>query len=297
MNVMLSVLIPTFNYDCTALVHRLAREARTMDVEVEILVNDDCSTNEAVREANSLLDKVEGCRVFLQDNNLGRAAARNFLAAQARFDWLLFLDADGMPVHERFLASYVESIRKADVVCGSILHPDCCPSPEKALRYRYEKEAERRFTAEKRNRRPYASFRSFNFMISKDAFAKVGFDENFKDYGYEDLLFGSQLREKRISVLHIENPMLNMDIEDNDVFLRKIRESNATLKKFYPQLREGSSLLRAYELLRRLGMHRLAAWLFKHTEKGLSANLLGVNPSLKYLKVYKLLHLASVMAE
>ena len=100
-----------------------------------------------------------------------------------------------------------------------------------------------------------------------------------------------------MSVLHIENPMLNMDIEDNDVFLQKVRESNHTLKKFYPKLREGSSLLHAYELLCRFGMKRFAAWLYKHTKKGLTANLLGVNPSLMYLKVYKLLHLAAIMAE
>ena len=170
---MLSVLIPTFNYDCTALVKRLAREVQLLDGAVEILVSDDCSTDDVVREAISLLGRVEGCCVFLQESNLGRAASRNFLARQARFGQLLFLDADGMPSNNRFLATYVDAIGKADVICGSILHPDRCPAPGKELRYRYEKEAERRFTAKRRNTRPYASFRSFNFMISKDAFSKM----------------------------------------------------------------------------------------------------------------------------
>lgn len=295
--VMLSVLVPTYNYDCTALVKRLAKEVAELSVAVEILVADDCSTDKEVRQANASLDDVEGCRVFMRTQNGGRAATRNFLAQQAQYSQLLFLDADGMPTNSAFLSVYVEAVGKADVVCGSIIHPEVCPSPGKTLRYRYEKEAESRFTAERRNRHPYASFRSFNFMISKEAFVKTGFDEDFKDYGYEDLLFGSQLKEKGLSVLHIENPMLNMDIEDNDVFLQKVRESNHTLKKFYPKLREGSSLLHAYELLCRFGMKRFAAWLYKHTKKGLTANLLGVNPSLMYLKVYKLLHLAAIMAE
>ncbi len=294
---MLSVLIPTFNYDCTQLVNRLVEEAEGMSVEVEILVADDCSTLHRVRQAIALLDSVKGCRVFMRTQNGGRAQTRNFLASQARFNHLIFLDADGMPVNKRFLAAYADVAGKADVVCGSIVHPEKCPSPCKSLRYKYEKEAERRFTAEKRNQNPYASFRSFNFMIAKDAFNQVRFDECFKDYGYEDLLFGRQLKEKGISILHIENPMLNMDIEDNDVFLNKIRESNLTLKKFYSKLQEDSSLLLAYRWIRRLGMRRIAAWLFMHCKKGLESNLLSSNPSLNGLKAYKLLHLSSLMNE
>ena len=292
---MLSVLVPTYNYDCTALVKRLAKEASELSVDVEILVADDCSTDLVVRQANASLGDVEGCRVFMRTENGGRAQTRNFLARQAQYSQLLFLDADGMPANPAFLSVYAEAMGKADVVCGAILHPEECPSPDKSLRYRYEKEAERRFTAEKRNQRPYASFRSFNFMISKEAFNKVRFDEDFKDYGYEDLLFGRMLKEKGLSVLHIENPMFNMDIEDNDVFLRKVMESNHTLKKFYTKLREDSSLIHGYEWLRRFGMQRIAAWLFKHTEKGLTANLNSANPSLTYLKVFKILHFASLM--
>lgn len=294
---MLSVLIPTYNFDCTRLVRRLAEEAESLSSGIEILVADDCSNDSEVRQANALLDKVAGCRVFMRPQNGGRAMTRNFLASQARFDHLLFLDADGMPVRKSFLADYAQKAGKSDVVCGSIVHPDACPSPDKSLRYRYEKDAERRFTAEKRNARPYASFRSFNFMITKEAFNMVRFDEDFKDYGYEDLLFGRQLQEKGLRILHIENPMLNTDIEDNDVFLQKIRESNATLKKFYTKLRGSSSLIRGYELLRRCHLQGLASWLFKRCKKGLESNLLSSNPSLEYLKVYKLLHLSSLMNE
>ena len=294
---MLSILIPTYNYDCTLLVERLVKEADDMKIDVEILVADDASTDNNVRTAISALSGMKYCRIFMQDKNGGRAYTRNFLAQHARYNHFLFLDADGMPVNEHFLSLYINEIGQSDVICGSILHPEQCPSPFKTLRHRYEKEAEKRFTAVRRNKKAYASFRSFNFMITREAFRATRFDEDFKDYGYEDLLFGRQLKEHGFAVKHIENPMLNMDIEDNDVFLSKVRESNFTLKKFYVKLREDSSLIHAYELLGRFGLQRMAAWVFKFTEKGLTSQLIGVNPSLSFLKIYKLLHFASLMAE
>ena len=110
--VMLSVLVPTYNYDCTALVKRLAKEVAELSVAVEILVADDCSTDNEVRQANASLDDVEGCRVFMRTQNGGRAATRNFLAQQAQYSHLLFLDADGMPANSAFLSVYVEAVGK-----------------------------------------------------------------------------------------------------------------------------------------------------------------------------------------
>jgi hypothetical protein len=49
----------------------------------------------------------------------------------------------------------------------------------------------------------------------------VSFDERLVNYGHEDTLFGFQLKKNEIQISHISNPVLNGDIEDNDVFLTK----------------------------------------------------------------------------
>ena len=41
---MLSILIPTYNYDCYDLVKELHRQATELNIEFEIIVADDCST-------------------------------------------------------------------------------------------------------------------------------------------------------------------------------------------------------------------------------------------------------------
>ena len=55
---------------------------------------DDCSTNQSVREENSQIDTLDGCRVEWREQNTGRAAIRNYLAQVAKGDWLLFIDSD-----------------------------------------------------------------------------------------------------------------------------------------------------------------------------------------------------------
>ena len=81
----LSVLIPTYNYDCSHLVHQLL-EQLPQNGDAEVIVGDDCSTEP--------LSSLSGCRIYRPDHNLGRAAIRNALAREAKGEWLLFIDAD-----------------------------------------------------------------------------------------------------------------------------------------------------------------------------------------------------------
>jgi hypothetical protein len=51
--IMLSILIPTFNDDCTTLVENMVHQASSLNaIDWEIIVGDDVSTNQAVVDAN-----------------------------------------------------------------------------------------------------------------------------------------------------------------------------------------------------------------------------------------------------
>ena len=63
MSKQLSILIPTFNDDCTQLVTDLRRQAEACeDLEYEIIVADDGSTNQEVVRAHEQLNTWDHCR-------------------------------------------------------------------------------------------------------------------------------------------------------------------------------------------------------------------------------------------
>ena len=105
---MLSILIPTYNYDCYDLVAELHRQASTLNINFEIIVADECSKTELPRLP--LINQLPNCQLIKPQHNLGRAKIRNFLADQSRFNHLLFLDSDSFPANNDFLKNYVELI-------------------------------------------------------------------------------------------------------------------------------------------------------------------------------------------
>lgn len=157
-----------------------------------------------------------------------------------------------------------------------------------SLRYTYEKAAEKHHTAPKRNERPYASFRTFNFMIRRNAFLQVKFDESFRHYGYEDVLFGIQLQALGYQILHIDNPLENRDIEPNHIFLKKTEEALRTLAEHADKLGESVHLHHLYLRLQRIGLLPIVRKLFQWLTPTLQRNLLSNTPNLPCFAFYKL---------
>lgn len=285
---------------CVPLVEELVGQMKTiLDIRYEIIVADDGSTDTAVVAANRAINSLPGAVYWELGRNVGRAAIRNRLYERSKGEWLLFLDSDGMPVGGEFIVRYIAEakVNPGCVVCGGICHPAVLPSPEVSLRWRYEKSVERRFTTAWRVDHPYANFRSFNFLIPRRIFSSVLFDERLRCYGFEDNLFGERLRACGIPVLHIDNPMLNMDIEPNGVFLRKNEEAMRTIAEHYDTL---APLLRLSVVLKRLenvGMGWLLSVAYRLLRPLLLRNLLGSSPCIWVLNLYKAGYLRSLLLE
>lgn len=294
---MLSILIPTYNYDCTQMVKDLCAQFDTIDDEVEVIVGDDCSSRVDVINALSAINDLPHCRCIRLQKNVGRSVIRNYLAQQARGEWVLYMDSDGGIVSKDFLRNYWNVRDKAMVIEGSIIHPDHCPSPQVSLRYYYEKSAEPMFTAAERNKAPYACFRTFNFMARRDVMLRVPFNERFYRYGYEDILFGINLQNQGVSVLHIDNPLMNLDIETNTVFLNKVKEANTTLIEFYDELRLNSRIVRSYESLVRWHVEPMVRTLFQWVQPLIVKQLLSIKPSVFLFNCYKLGNFCCLMKQ
>ena len=156
------------------------------------------------------------------------------------------------------------------------------------LRFRYEKHEESKHSYIVRKSEPYKSFRTTNFFYHKSVLEQVPYNEQVKGYGYEDVLLGKALSEKKIKVTHIDNPVAYTEFEENLVYLRKIEEALRTLHTFEGELNDYSPLLHARNILRKF--HLLGAFRKFHALcKGWELmNLCSNMPSLFIFKLYKL---------
>ena len=111
----LSILIPTFNQDCTQLVHDLLEQ---LPQDAEIIVADDGSTAIPIRDNNASIAELPQCRFWQAKMNLGRAKIRNLLAEMAQGEWILFIDSDAQVRSKDYIASYLKLTDGNQVICG-----------------------------------------------------------------------------------------------------------------------------------------------------------------------------------
>lgn len=238
----LSILIPTYNDLCVKLVGDLRQQAETTGIIYEILVGDDGSTDASVVNENRQIEHWEHCRYLTQSQNIGRAAIRNYLAHEAQYDYLLFIDSDMTVVRHDFIRNYT-SQTDVDVIDGGVSIGGDSEVLKGNLRYLYEKASEHEHTVEIRQKNPYQDFHTANFMIRCDLMRSHPFDERFRYYGYEDVLFGKTLKADGIKITHIDNPLGFNTFEDNPSFVAKTEEGLRTLHHFQDELRGYSRLL------------------------------------------------------
>ncbi len=283
---MLSILIPTKDYNCRILVEALSRQGELLAVPYEILLGEDGSSCEGV-ELNRPMSQLPKCRIIEYKENQGRARIRNRLAEEARYENILFIDSDAIVEKNDFLATYLHALQYHDIVCGGLYHPVIIPSPNCTLRYKYEKNADKKRHASVRAKHPYNDFSTFNFAIKRELFLSIRFDENIKEYGYEDTLFGHQIKALGHVVTHIDNPLLHTGLESNKLYLNKIERSLETLYTIREEI-DTTPLLSAYRRLRSLGLVSFSACVWRFTRKLLRENLMSETPSLFLFKLYKL---------
>lgn len=282
----LSVLIPVYEDDCREQVACLSRQLEAAPLErYEIIVADDGSKDRRLIELCREVSALPHVRFIERAENVGRSRIRNFLAREAAYEWLLFIDAELMPKDDHFINRYIENDGEG-VVCGDYLIGACDDSTN--LRYRYETAIASQHSISERRERPYKHFHTANFLAARQLMLNYPFDERFRIYGYEDVLFGKRLRQAGISIEHIDNPVVFGYFEPNERFVGKTEESLRTLCEFRHDLRGYSRMLTFAD-----GIHlnsvrwliRLWHRLFGRMERRL---LCSRHPKLTVFKVYKL---------
>lgn len=274
------------------MVRRLARQIASADADsYEIVCIDDHSSGYYISQNKGI---AELATYVLLETNVGRARIRNLFLQYAKGEYLLFLDCDSM-VPENFVQEYAKTLaRKPAVVVGGRVYDDTFNDREHRLRYLYGTKIESRPLLE-RLKNPYRSFMTNNFMVRRDVLDKIRFDESLTKYGHEDTLFGYRLEQNHIPILHIDNPVINGQVEENAEFLHKSVEAVENLVKLYDDMWEDQRfchsvrLLNTYNRVRRMNLQGVVYWLYKVFKTPLESHFVSGNSiSLKQFNFYKL---------
>ncbi len=291
---MLSILIPTYNYNVIPLVESLAGQLKEVEYPYEILVADDASTDLTIVEKNRYINNFTNTSYIEQKQNLGRTATRNFLAETALYNRLLFMDADVLPKRKTFIDDFDIKNTAEDVVFGGISYEEKPPEKDKILRWKYGKAREAKPVSE-REKTPHLSIISQCILIKKDVFLNANnFYENV--YGV-DVLFAQNLEKMNTCVKHIDNPIIHYGLEKNTSFIEKTKKGLESLYLFEKEnkiLKDYRPIQKAYQTLKKNGALKLFTGIIGFFEKSIYKNLNSNSPSMFLFDLYRLYYYANL---
>lgn len=289
---MISICIPIYNFDVRPLVRDLLAQA---DENTEIILIDDASEN-FFKETNREL-KGERLTYIELEQNIGRSKIRNLFLNYAKKEFLLFLDCDSQIIDSGYLKTYQNQIN-ADVqlICGGRVYDKKCPSDGQKLRWVYGITKESK-PASERILNPNKSFMTNNFLIRRELLAENPFDERLTKYGHEDTLLGIELAKKGVVIQHIENPVLNNDVEQNEVFMEKTEaalDNLVHIRRFYEdqrRLEDHITLLQAVKKVEKWKLKKVFGLFYRCFAKTIRKQLISSsNPSMRKFDLYKMMY-------
>lgn len=292
----LSVLTPFHRYDPSALVARMANAP----AGVEFVLLDDGSADVAllarvVAAASTLNAPV---RIIVRETNLGRAAARNRLVAEARGLYVLLLDADMIPDRPTFLLHWLSVTRcqQPDVAFGGLSLRHAQRTRDTALHHNLFAASDCR-SVEERELTPAQATASANLLVRRAFLDAHPFDDSFSGWGFEDTDW-ALTAARDTTILHVDNPATHAGLDTAATLLRKSAEAGpnfARLAAKHPRAAKRFAAHRAARTLRRAPLRpqlrQACAWIARDP--------LGAAPMplrRAALKIYRAAHYAEHLA-
>lgn len=190
--IQISIIIPTRNRKKILKKSLKALNKQSINSDkYEIIIIDDGSTQDNKTMIESLNLKPNIC--YHYQKHSGPAKSRNKGIKLAKGKYIIFID-DDIIVNKQFIESHLNKLLSNEkvIVHGPVIHTKDLDNPTSA-----EKKI-RDFSS--------AFFATGNASIKKSFLMKAGlFNENFYEYGWEDLEFGKRLKQLDLEAVKAEN--------------------------------------------------------------------------------------------
>lgn len=219
----LSVLTPFYKHDPSPLLEALRGAPDGVEF---VLVDDGSASATLLADVAAAAEKLAApTRIVVFEQNQGRAAARNRLVAEARGEYVLFLDADMIPDAPNFLAVWLGFIswQRPFVAFGGLSLRQIDATQETALHHGLFARSDCK-PAHIRERNPAQSVATANLLVRRDFLAAHPFDSNFVGWGFEDVDWALSAA-RHAPIAHIDNPATHAGLDSVDTLLRKCAEA------------------------------------------------------------------------
>ena len=286
---MISILIPVYNYDVLNFISKLNFQCKKENIIYEIIIAEDGSN---IFFNNINVDKLDNTTYLKIEKNIGRAKIRNFLANKAKYNNLLFIDCDS-DINDDYINKYIKYINKNNfkVLYGGRKYTKTNLNDNFSLHWNYGSKIESK-NVDTRKNNPNKAFMTNNFLIKKEIFENIKFNENIISYGHEDTLFGIDLLKNNINISHICNPVIHIGLDNNDTFIEKTKDAIKNIILIYRTYNDKKIIKDNVNIIRyskRLYILKpIICLYFKIFEKNTIKNLKSKNPNLTKFNFYKL---------
>lgn len=287
---MISICIPIYNFNVVDLIITIINQGEESKKPYEVICIDDGSNKETLK-LNAEINSHNAVKYLILKKNIGRSKIRNLFLENANYENLLFIDCDCSIQSENFLEKYFEQLDNPVVYGGRKHHDNPPKNKNKKLRWLYGIKREDQ-NLNYRVKNPYHCFRSNNFLIKRAILSQIRFNEKIETYGHEDTLLSLELKENKIAIFQINNPVFHEGIEDSSIFLEKTKSAIKNLVFLEKNILNTSSikLIKTYHLINKLKLIWLIFPLSKPISNILERQLLSSRPSLKIFDLYKLIY-------
>ena len=287
---MISICIPIYNFHVVDLIITIIKQGEESKKPYEVICIDDGSNKETLK-LNAEINSHNAVKYLILKKNIGRSKIRNLFLENANYENLLFIDCDCSIQSENFLENYFEQVDSTVVYGGRKHHYNPPKNKNKKLRWLYGIKREDQ-NLNYRVKNPYHCFRSNNFLIKRAILSQIRFNEKIETYGHEDTLLSLELKENKIAIFQINNPVFHEGIEDSSIFLEKTKSAIKNLVFLEKNTLNTSSikLIKTYHLINKLKLTWLIFPLSKPISNILERQLLSSRPSLKIFDLYKLIY-------
>lgn len=294
---MLSILIPTYQYNIVPLVEELHRQCvEQPNLIFEILINDDASTYDG---ENPSIERLSNCFYYKQHTNKGLSASRNFLIEKARYSWCLFLDDDVAPLSPTFISTYIQQIQSGIEPCilyGGLQYRITPPETCELLRWKYGRKHEA-LSYDKRLKDKKNHFLCSNFVVHRTILDRYTFPKEINTYGYEDLIFNKKIQEANIPIYQIDNAVYHEKLDTSQIFLTKTKKALDNLKKSIDlQLlpKDATQISQFYFRWNQAWLKQFVIWGFRCVQTILEKILVSRYTSLRIYNLYRIGYFYSI---